>query len=135
MLSNGSKKFVRALQDPRMIDVLGALMGIDMQATTRPEGSDELPETFRREPPTPSSPPPSQASSSKPQQAPPATPAQDVEMEDDSEEARAQKDAKAAKEAGSAAYKKRDFEEAAKQFQLAWDTWPQDLAYLTNLGG
>jgi stress-induced-phosphoprotein 1 len=129
------RKFVRALQDPRMIDVLGALMGIDLQATTRPEGSDELPETLRREPPTPSSPPPSQASSSKPQQAPPATPAQDVEMEDDSEDARAQKDAKAAKEAGSAAYKKRDFEEAAKQFQLAWDTWPQDLVYLTNLGG
>lgn len=118
-----------------MIDVLGALMGIDLQGTTRPEGSDELPEGFRREPPTPSSPPPSQASSSKPQQAQPAPPAKDVEMEDDSEEARAQKDAKAAKEAGSAAYKKRDFEEAVKQFQLAWDTWPQDLVYLTNLGG
>jgi len=117
-----------------MIDVLGALMGIDIQANTRPEGSDELPETFRRESPVPSSPP--QTSPSNPRQAAAPAPAEeDVEMEEDSEEAQAKKDAVAAKEAGGAAYKKRDFEEAAKQFQLAWDTWPHDMAYLTNLGG
>ncbi|KAF8974706.1 activator of Hsp70 and Hsp90 chaperone [Flammula alnicola] len=123
-----------ALQDPRMIDVLGALMGIDIQATTRPEGSDEVPEGFQQEAPTFSSPP--QASSSKPSQetVPPAPAQEDVEMEDDDEEAQAKKAAEAAKQAGSAAYKKRDFEEAVKQFQLAWDTWPQDLTYLTNLG-
>jgi stress-induced-phosphoprotein 1 len=122
-----------ALQDPRMIDVLGALMGIDIQANTRPEGSDEHPETFRKEPPVPSSPP--QTSSSKPRQAaPPAPVEEDVEMEEDSEEAQAKTNAVAAKEAGSAAYKKRNFEEAVKQFQLAWDTWPHDLAFLTNLG-
>ena len=118
-----------------MIDVLGALMGIDIQASTRPEGSDEVPETFRKVPPIPSSPPPPQTSSSKPQAAPPVPTQEDVEMEEEDEEAQAKKDAVAAKEAGSAAYKKRDFEEAVKQFQLAWDTWPHDLAYLTNLGG
>ena len=45
-------------QDPRMIDVLGALMGIDMQGFTREEGSDELPPGFQKAEPTPSSPPP-----------------------------------------------------------------------------
>ena len=55
-------------------------------------------------------------------------------MEDD-DETRAKKEADVAKEAGNVAYKNRNFEEAAKQFQLAWDTWPKNLAYLTNLGG
>lgn len=115
-----------------MIDVLGVLMGIDIQASTRPEGSDETP--FSREQPT--SPPP-QASSSKPTQktAPPAE-SEDIEMSDeDDEEAQAKKAAEAAKSAGAAAYKKRDFDEAIKQFSSAWETWPKDLTYLTNLGG
>ncbi|KAF9569448.1 TPR-like protein [Agrocybe pediades] len=118
-----------ALQDPRMIDVLGALMGIDIQATERPEGSNDMPEGVRETPTPP-------ASSSKPSQPTPPPPAQeDVEMEEvDEEEAKAKKDAEAAKAAGSAAYKKRDFAEAIKNFQLAWDTWPKDLTFLTNLG-
>ena len=38
-----------ALQsDPRMIDVLGALMGLDMQGFSREEGSDELPPGVQR---------------------------------------------------------------------------------------
>src|SRR3954465_11785910 len=113
-----------------MIDVLGALMGIDIQATERPEGSNDMPEGVRETPTPP-------ASSSKPSQpTPPPPPAQeDVEMEEvDEEEAKAKKDAEAAKAAGSAAYKKRDFAEAIKNFQLAWDTWPKDLTFLTNLG-
>jgi stress-induced-phosphoprotein 1 len=56
-------------------------------------------------------------------------------MEDDDEEAQAKKAAEAAKEAGSLAYKKRDFDEAIKQFDLAWNTWPKNLVFLTNLGG
>ena len=55
-------------------------------------------------------------------------------MEDD-DETRAKKEAEVAKEAGNVAYKSRNFEEAAKQFQLAWNTWPKNVAYLTNLGG
>ncbi|KAF8914141.1 chaperone [Gymnopilus junonius] len=125
-----------ALQDPRMIEVLGVLMGVDLQAGTRPEGSDELPEGLQREPPTATSPPP-QPSSSKPSQATPspAAPAQeDVDMEDDDEEAQAKKKATAYKEAGAAAYKKRDFPDAIKNFELAWETWPKDISFLTNLG-
>ena len=123
------------LQDPRMIDVLGALMGIDLQASTRPEDSDELPSGIKKDS-SPSSPQAPTPSSSKPSKAEPEpVPAEeDIEMEDD-DETRAKKAAEVAKEAGNAAYKSRNFEEAAKQFQLAWDTWPQNVAYLTNLGG
>nr|GAT46225.1 activator of Hsp70 and Hsp90 chaperones [Mycena chlorophos] len=104
-----------AMQDPRMIDVLGALMGIDMQGFT------------------PSSPPPA-ASSSKPKPPPAPAPTEDVEMvEVDDEEAAAKRDAEAAKKAGGEAYKKRDFGEAATQFSKAWDLWPKDITFLTNL--
>jgi stress-induced-phosphoprotein 1 len=118
-----------------MIDVLGALMGIDLQASTRPEGSTEVPEGFDIPSQSPPSSPPPRSTPSKPAQPTPPPPAEDVEMEDDDEEAQVKKTAEAAKEAGSLAYKNRDFDEAIKQFDLAWDTWPKNLTYLTNSGG
>lgn len=117
--------------DARMIDVLGVLMGVDMQGFSRDEGSDELPSGFSKPEPSAStsSPPPSKPSTS----TPPAT--DDVEMEEvDEEEAKAKKDAEAAKKAGSEAYKKRDFDEAEKQYLKAWEAWPKDITFLTNLG-
>ncbi|TFY59377.1 hypothetical protein EVJ58_g5817, partial [Rhodofomes roseus] len=45
-----------ALNDPRMIDVLGALMGIDMQGFSREEGSDELPPGVTKAEPEPAKP-------------------------------------------------------------------------------
>lgn len=118
-----------------MIDVLGALMGIDLQASTRPEGSTEIPEGVNMPSQSPPSSPPPKSTSSKPAQPSPPPAAEDVEMEDDDEEAQAKKAAEAAKEAGSQAYKNRDLDEAIKQYDLAWNTWPKNLTYLTNLGG
>ncbi|KAJ7283366.1 activator of Hsp70 and Hsp90 chaperone [Mycena rebaudengoi] len=126
-----------AMQDPRMIDVIGALMGIDMQGFSRPEGSEDLPPGVSTSaPPTNSSPSPTASSSRPPQPSTSsAPPPEDVEMsEADDEEAAAKKEGEAAKKAGSEAYKKREFDEAAKQFQKAWDAWPKDITYLTNLG-
>ncbi|KAF8165112.1 chaperone [Crassisporium funariophilum] len=130
MIQKNPRMADSALQDPRMIDVLGVLMGIDIQASTRPEGSDEMPPM-----PDYSSPPPAASPSySRPTKPTPPPPAaeEDVEMEED-DETRAKKEAEAAKEKGNLAYKARNFEEAAKQFQLAWDAWPKNIAYLTNL--
>jgi len=120
-----------------MIDVLGALMGIDIQASTRPEGSTDIPEDVEVPPLNrgTSSPPPPKPTPPKPAQPAPASAAEDIEMEDDDEEARAKKAAEAAKEAGGAAYKNRDFDEAIRQYDLAWNAWPKNLVYLTNLGG
>jgi hypothetical protein len=126
-----------------MIDVMGVAMGIDMQGFSRPEGSDELPPGLQQQDnmdfqtqttPIPQRSSPS-ASSSKPA-PPPAPEPEDVEMsEEDLEEAKLKKDAEDAKKAGTEAYKKRNFDEAAALFQKAWDTWPKDVTYLTNLGG
>jgi stress-induced-phosphoprotein 1 len=133
--------------DPRMIDVLGALMGIDMQGFNRPEGSDEVPPGM---PPSadsasspPSSPPPSAtrappppaASSSK---APEPADVKMAEAEEeivDGEDAAAKKAAEAEKKLGAEAYKKRDFATATTHFSKAWETWPKDITFLTNLGG
>jgi hypothetical protein len=55
--------------------------------------------------------------------------------EEGQEEAQAKKGAEAAKKAGNEAYKKRDFQTAAENFQKAWDLWPKDVTFLTNLAG
>ncbi|KAI0052564.1 TPR-like protein [Auriscalpium vulgare] len=119
-----------------MIDVLGALMGIDMQGFSRPEGSDELPPEVSGKASTPSPPPASYSPPQPPPSSSKVAPAEDVEMtpaEEDDEEAAAKKEAEAEKKLGSEAYKKRDFETAAKHFAKAWDVWPKDVTFLTNL--
>jgi len=133
--------FYSALQDSRMIDVLGVLMGVDMQGFDRPEGSDELPPGLSKSDmdssPTYSAPKsPAGASSSRSQPSapnPPPTEDADVTMEDE-EEVNAKKEAEAAKKAGNEAYRSRNFVEAAKLFEKAWDLWPKDVTFLTNLG-
>jgi stress-induced-phosphoprotein 1 len=113
-----------------MIDVMGVAMGIDMQASTR--ASDDIPTPS---PPSPSSPPTASSSKHKPEPTP-APAEEDVEMtEEDAEEDKSKREAEDAKKLGSEAYKKRNFAEAVTLFQRAWDTWPKDVSYLTNLGG
>jgi len=119
-----------------MIDVLGALMGIDMQGFSRPEGSDEVPPGVPTSaasppssPPPSAKPPPSAASSSKVHG--------DVKMAEaeEDEDAAVKKEAEAEKKLGADAYKKRDFATAITHFTKAWDTWPKGIAFLTNRAG
>jgi hypothetical protein len=128
-----------------MIDVLGVAMGIDLQGFAREEGSDELPPGVSKvsdpgphSPTASSSPPPTRTPPPKSTPSAPPAPAasEDVEMDEtDSEEAAAKKEAEAAKKAGNDAYKARDFQKAAEYFTKAWDVWPKDITFLTNLGG
>ncbi|EJD54033.1 TPR-like protein [Auricularia subglabra TFB-10046 SS5] len=115
-----------------MITVLGVLMGIDMQGFAREEGSDELPPGVRTDDSSrfaaePSSPSP------QPKQ-PPAPDVQMTEAEDD-DEAKAKKEAEAEKKKGADAYRARQFDVAEQAFAKAWDIWPKDIAFLTNLAG
>ena len=128
--------------DPRMIDVLGVAMGIDIQGFTREEGSDELPPGFQKAEPEPTSRPSASTSTPSSSSTPAPAPTQEAKVEDvEMEEPEEDDDAKAKaaaleeKTKGNAAYKARDFPAAAVHFEKAWDTWPKDITFLTNLGG
>lgn len=123
--------------DPRMIDVLGVAMGIDMQGFSREDGSDELPSGFTQATPSspPKSPKPPTPSTSKTPAPAPAPEPEDVEMaEEDDDEAKAKAEALAAKAQGAEHYKAQRFTEAAECFSKAWDLWPKDITFLGNLG-
>ena len=61
--------------------------------------------------------------------------AEEEAEEVDSEEAAAKAAAADEKKLGAEAYKKRDFAAAVTHFSKAWETWPKDMTFLTNLGG
>lgn len=129
-----------AFQDPRMIQVMGVMMGIDMQAFERPEGSSDLPsdlegnrEEIERQTAAPgSSQSTASAGTSKPTKK--EDPAPEVEMQDaSSDDAKAKAAAEEEKKKGNAAYLKRSFDEAIEHYKKAWDLH-KDITYLNNLG-
>ncbi|KAJ1023455.1 hypothetical protein NDA16_003072 [Ustilago loliicola] len=144
-----------AFQDPRMIQVMGVLMGIDLQAFERPEGSDELPADLenRREDiekqtgasssssssakPASSSTPDVEMKDAKPTTTTTTTtnsasePTAEPEEEDEDKKAKAAADAE--KKLGNDKYLKRDFDAAIPHYQKAWDLH-KDITYLNNLG-
>ena len=62
--------------------------------------------------------------------------AEEAEAEEEGgDEAVAKAAAEAEKKLGTEAYKKRDFATAIPHFDRAWETWPKDVTFLTNLGG
>lgn len=152
-----------AFQDPRMIQVMGVLMGIDLQAFERPEGSQDLPENLEKHRDdiekqtggSSSAPTPASASaSSRTPDAPSSSSAPETEMKDakpaaaaaeandtgDDEadpSASASAGDKAAGDAekakGNALYVKRQFDEAITHYEKAWELNPKDITYLNNL--
>jgi stress-induced-phosphoprotein 1 len=122
------------LSDPRMIQVLGVLLGIDMQMTDdmppaygqgQPSGrranvdeDEEMPDLVHHEPKKPVNP----------------EPEPETEMLDD--EALAKKKAKEAAEKektlGTENYKKRNFDQAIAHYSKAWELY-KDITYLNNL--
>lgn len=126
---------------------MGVLMGIDLNAFERPEGADFDPSNPDASAPPPaasstpaassSAPPPPTASTSKPAPAtkvpePKEEEAEPMEVDDDASH---KAESLELKSKGNAAYKSRQFEEAIELYEKAWETWPKDISYLTNLAG
>jgi stress-induced-phosphoprotein 1 len=123
------------LRDPRFLQVMGVLLGIDMSfggpgdaasaaMGNRPRDSEEDEEMPDFKP----------TSNSQPSRAAP----EEVEEEDEEdEEEKAKKEAKIQadeeKKLGTENYKKRQFDEAIAHYSKAWELH-KDITYLTNLG-
>ncbi|CAK9786303.1 unnamed protein product [Cutaneotrichosporon oleaginosum] len=133
--SGGKTDMTQLFGDPRMLTVLGVLMGVDISAMERPEGSNEMPPgatpaqpSFQEQkapsPPTARSPSPEKKAKEEPKEEP---------MDVDDDDAKAKKEADEIKLQGNAAYKSRKFDEAVSLYSKAWETYPKDVTYLLNL--
>lgn len=114
--------------DPRFLNVLGALMGVDMQMRDAPPEDVGPAAEAEEEVPRPAPQPAKKAPEREPEPEP---------MEVDDEEAIAKKKAKEEadkeKALGTAEYKKRNFDAAIQHYTKAWETH-KDITYLNNLG-
>lgn len=117
--------------DPRMIQVLGVMMGVDMDMRMPDEASGafgaEPEDEVMRDAPAPKT-------TQAPKKAP--TPEPEPVEEEDEEKVQEKKNKEAAekeKAIGTENYKKRNFEEAIKHYAAAWELH-KDITYLNNLG-
>lgn len=108
--------------DPRMIQVLGVLMGVDMEM----RDSDPTQDTPMQDAPPPSKPEPAGKA--------PAPAAAPEELDEEAlEKKRKKAEADAEKALGTENYKKRNFDEAIAHYTKAWEMF-KDITYLNNLG-
>ncbi|KAK5630411.1 hypothetical protein RRF57_006126 [Xylaria bambusicola] len=117
--------------DPRMIQVLGVAMGIDMDMRTPEDMPGGAPGTSSKEaeedvemPDRKPSPP--KASEPEPEPEP--------ELDEEAlQKKKAKEEADKEKALGTENYKKRNFDEAIAHYTKAWDLY-KDITYLNNLG-
>ncbi|XP_031484040.1 hsp70-Hsp90 organizing protein 3-like [Nymphaea colorata] len=115
------------LQDPRMMQALGVLLNIKLKSGTPEEMEKDVPLTA-----TPSDREEKEGAQPKkePEPEPEAEPMDVTEEEKEVKERKAE--AQREKEAGNAAYKKKEFEKAVQHYTRAMELDDQDISYLTN---
>lgn len=133
-MKNNPQAIGGMLQDPRMLQVMSVLLGIDMQFGGPGAGEGEAGPAGQKEPEE-DVPMPDAGSEQPPKEEPKKEPEPEPEPED--EEAVAKREAKAKadeeKKLGTEYYKKRQFDEAIEHYSKAWDLY-KDVTYLANLG-
>ncbi|KAH6609168.1 hypothetical protein Trco_002514 [Trichoderma cornu-damae] len=112
--------------DPRMIQVLGVMMGVDMEMRdSPPEGSQ--PYVVSDDTPMPDAP-------KKPEPKKQPEPEPEPELDEEALEKKKKKEeADKEKALGTENYKKRQFDAAIEHYSKAWEIY-QDITYLNNLG-
>ncbi|EHK25114.1 uncharacterized protein TRIVIDRAFT_215361 [Trichoderma virens Gv29-8] len=114
--------------DPRMIQVLGVLMGVDMEMRdSAPEGSESYVVSEDKDTPMPDAP-------KKPEPKKEPEPEPEPELDEEAlEKQKKKEEADKEKALGTENYKKRKFDEAIEHYSKAWEIY-QDITYLNNLG-
>ncbi|KAM3523641.1 hypothetical protein NHJ13051_004979 [Beauveria bassiana] len=111
--------------DPRMIQVLGVMMGVDMEM--RDSDPREQGDVRMSDAPAPESNPAAD------QKMPDLAPEPEELDEEALEKQKVKEEAEKEKALGTENYKKRNFDDAIKHYTKAWETY-KDITYLNNLG-
>ncbi|KAI0127076.1 heat shock protein [Xylariales sp. AK1849] len=122
--------------DPRMIQVLGVAMGVDMDMRApddMPGASSSGAKEAEEDIEMPDLVPADSKPTSKPVTKKASEPEPEPEDEQELEKKKAKEQADKQKALGTENYKKRNFDEAIKHYSAAWDLH-KDIAYLNNLG-
>ncbi|CAI6334439.1 unnamed protein product [Periconia digitata] len=119
-----------AMQDPRFLQVMSVLLGIDMQFGQPPEGAQQAGAATEAEEDV-EMPDAKPAPREEPKKEPEPEPVEETEEEKAAKEAKAKADEE--KKKGTEFYKKRQFDQAIEHYNKAWETH-KDITYLTNLG-
>jgi len=134
-LKHNPNQIGQELGDPRFMQVISVLLGIDMQFGAPGEKGEKSAGAGFQEEDEDVSMPDLRPSSRPPKKEPEPEPEPEPELQD--EEAMAKKKAKeeaeVEKKLGTDNYKKRQFDEAIAHYEKAWELH-KDITYLTNLG-
>ena len=118
------------IQDPRFLQVMSVLLGIDMSFGAPPEGASSAGAAEAEEDvPMPDVRPAASEKKKEPEPEPQPEP----EDEEAIAKKKAQEEADAEKKLGNDFYKKRQFDEAIEHYNKAWELH-KDITYLNNLG-
>lgn len=116
--------------DPRFLQVMSVLLGIDMQFGNPGDAGEQqqsaAPREVEEDTAMPDAPKPQQ------QKQPEPEPEQEPEDEEAVAAKKAKEEADAEKALGTASYKKRQFDDAIAHYSKAWELH-KDITYLTNL--
>lgn len=135
-IKNNPANSQEIFSDPRMIQVLGVMMGLDMDMPfaggAGGDGPSQSKET-EEDVPMPDARPSSSTEKHETKKEPEPEPEPEPEDEDAIAAKKAKEEAEAEKKLGTEQYKKRNFDEAIAHYSKAWELH-KDITYLNNIG-